>query len=80
MLGSDLRELRQRKGLKAKELAQMLDINEATLSRYERGHRPIPKTVQYASQYLCSGGAGERLVEALKEALNHAHYPNAVRD
>ena len=72
MLGSDLRELRQRKGLRAKELAQMLDINEATLSRYERGHRPIPKTVEYAARYICEETAGVRLISALQEALDYA--------
>lgn len=70
MLGNELVELRLRRGLKAKELAVRLDISPATLSRYERGHRNIPKTVEYAVRYVCEQTAGERLVSALKEAIN----------
>lgn len=72
MRGEELRQLRVARGLKSKELAMKLDIHEATLSRFEHGHRPIPKTVEYAARYICEETAGVRLISALKEALDYA--------
>jgi transcriptional regulator with XRE-family HTH domain len=76
MRGAELRDLRQTRGLKAKELARMLEIGDSTISRYERGHSRIPKSVEYATRWLCRDPAletsGERLLKALREALGHA--------
>ena len=73
MLGHELRDLRKAAGFKSNELAAMLDLDPSTLSRYERGRIPVPVPVALAARHLCqqqaSSPAGERLIEALKEAL-----------
>lgn len=72
MTGDELVQLRMSRGLKAKEMADLLGVSDATMSRYERGHRPIPKAVGYAAKYLCGDhvSVGERLVQVLREALH----------
>lgn len=85
MDGEELVELRLRRGFKAKEIAAMLGINDATISRYERGHRPIPKPVEYAVRYLCreTETPGQRLIAAMKEALDYvrdSRDTSGVRD
>jgi transcriptional regulator with XRE-family HTH domain len=73
MKGDELRQLRKARGYKAYELASKLDIGLTTLSRYERGHRPVPKPVEYAVRWLCRDPEGDtpgkRLIRALEEAL-----------
>jgi DNA-binding transcriptional regulator YiaG len=43
MAPKEVRRLRQRLGLTQVELAQRLDLNKMTVSRWERGLVPIPK-------------------------------------
>ena len=72
MTGEELVALRRRRGAKAYEFAHLLGIGVTTLSRYERGHKPIPKVVDYAARWLAlEETPGQRLVAALKEALEH---------
>jgi transcriptional regulator with XRE-family HTH domain len=71
MTGEELIALRKRRGAKAYEFANLLGIGVTTLSRYERGHKPIPKTVAYAARWLAlEETPGQRLVAALKDALD----------
>lgn len=70
MTGEELVALRRRRGAKAYEFARLLGIGVTTLSRYERGHKPIPKTVDYAARWLAlEETPSQRLVAALREAL-----------
>jgi transcriptional regulator with XRE-family HTH domain len=70
MTGTELADLRKRAGFKAYEFAGMLGVGVATLSRYERDHKRIPKTVEYAARWLVAEDSpGQRLVNALREAL-----------
>lgn len=77
MLGTELRDMRVMAGIKAKDLAMELGIADATLSRYENGHKDIPKLVQLATRYVCEKATdplltpGERIIEALKEAIDY---------
>lgn len=75
MLGIELVELRKAAEYKAYQLATVLDINPATLSRYERGRAPVPKLVEFAVRYLCEPSlapntAEQRLITAIKEVAN----------
>ena len=71
MTGEELVALRRKRGVKAYEFARLLGIGVTTLSRYERGHKPIPKTVDYAARWLAlEETPGQRLVAALKDALD----------
>ena len=75
MTGNELVALRRKRGAKAYEFADLLGIGVTTLSRYERGHKPIPKAIAYAASWLAlEETPGQRLVAALKEALE----PNGV--
>jgi transcriptional regulator with XRE-family HTH domain len=70
MTGEELVALRRKRGMKAYEFARLLGIGVTTLSRYERGHKPIPRTVNYAARWVAlEETPGQRLVAALKEAL-----------
>lgn len=70
MTGNELAALRRKRGWKAYEFAAMLGVGVATLSRYERGHKPIPKVVAYAARWLAQEDTpGQRLVSALRDAL-----------
>jgi transcriptional regulator with XRE-family HTH domain len=44
MLGSKLKELRESKGLMQRQLAALLEIDTAMISKIENGHKPINKT------------------------------------
>jgi transcriptional regulator with XRE-family HTH domain len=46
MTAQDLRECRERLGLTQAELAREVGVRSDTLSRWERGERKIPKTVE----------------------------------
>lgn len=77
MDGATLAALRKEAGLKGYELAQALDISPATLSRYERGHAPVPRMVSLAVRQLCvaprpTHKPEERLIDALKEFIKTA--------
>ncbi|MEG2957729.1 MAG: helix-turn-helix transcriptional regulator [Christensenellaceae bacterium] len=48
-----LKELRREKGIKQKELAELLDVSVATICRYERGERePDNKTLVKLANYF----------------------------
>jgi transcriptional regulator with XRE-family HTH domain len=66
--------LRKRTNLKAYEMAEKMGLSAATLSRYENGKAPVPKTVALAARYLCEQETGPvldtpetRLAEAVRE-------------
>jgi len=46
--GSEFRFVRKLAGLRANELAEMLDVRPETVSRWERGDVEIPRAVAYA--------------------------------
>jgi transcriptional regulator with XRE-family HTH domain len=46
MTGEELRECRERLGMTQAELAREVGVRSDTLSRWERGERKIPKTVE----------------------------------
>lgn len=77
MQGEDLRHMRITAGIKAKDLAHELGIADATLSRYENGHKDIPKLVQLATRYVCEKATdpvptpGEKIIEAMLEAIEY---------
>lgn len=77
MEGADLRQMRVSAGFKSKDLANQLGIAGATLSRYENGHKEIPKLVQYATRYLCEkatdpvASPGDKIITALVEAIEY---------
>lgn len=71
----ELLALRKTAGFNGVQLARALDMHPATLSRYERGHAPIPRLVELSVRYLCEPSlvpksAGERLVEVIKEVAS----------
>lgn len=78
MDGETLRNMRVEAGIKAKELASAMGIADATLSRYENGHKEVPKLVQLAARYLCekntTGPSAPTLsdlaITAIKEAID----------
>ena len=77
MRGHELKDMRVRAGFTARTLAEHLQVTPSTLSRYERDKRPIPKVVALAVRQVCEPrmapkSVGERLIEAMKEALDHA--------
>lgn len=51
--GEVLRGVRKSLGLKQTELAELLDIRPETISRYESGEQPVPRTVQLAVADIC---------------------------
>lgn len=52
-IGSRIRRARQRAGLKPRELAQRLDIDQRQLSRWENGHvAPSPRYMRRLEQEL----------------------------
>jgi transcriptional regulator with XRE-family HTH domain len=61
MNGSDLVALRKGAGLKANELAALLDISAATLSNYENDKSPIPVKIVLATRYLCEKNGNVRV-------------------
>ena len=72
MMAEEFRALRKAADYKAVDLAEALDLNPATLSRYERGHAPIPRIVELATRYLCERNLEppspeERLITAIRE-------------
>ena len=70
MTGAELRALRKRRGAKSYEFADLLGIGVTTLSRYERGHKEVPKAIGLAARWLAlEDTPGQRLVTALKQAL-----------
>ena len=75
MKGPDLKALRQRSGLRGYELAKLLELSPETISRYETGKVPVPKTVELATRYLCQSSLSAAdppevaLVKALKTLL-----------
>lgn len=75
MDGPTLKELRQSAGYKGAEISRKLGLCPQTWSRYENGHSPIPKTVEYATRFLCQPrpatlSAIDRLTSAIKEIAN----------
>lgn len=53
MLGERLKKARKKSGMTQKELAQKLNLTDATLNRYEKGHRkPDPKTLSKIAEIL----------------------------
>ena len=57
MSGEELRECREQLGLTQAELAHEVGVRSDTLSRWERGERKIPKTVEILVQrYLLPQG------------------------
>ncbi len=72
---TDLRALRTRAGLSAKFMATELGISPMTLSKYESGKAPVPRSVYLATRYLCQpvrATRADQLVQAIKEALEEA--------
>lgn len=72
MLPQEFKALRKAIGYKGYQLAEALDISAATVSRYERGHAPIPRVAELAVRYLCEPSvappsAEQRLIEAIRE-------------
>lgn len=75
MQKEELVALRKEAGYKSYQLADAIGICAATLSRYERGHKPIPPLVELSVRYLCEPRlapqtAEQRLVEAIKEVVS----------
>lgn len=52
MTGRELRDLRLRLEWTQEHMARKLGIARNTLSRYERGARPVPRAVELAAWYL----------------------------
>ncbi len=70
MLGWELRALRREAGVTSKDLAAKLGLDPSTLSRYEKGHLVVPKTVEYAALYLCRPETNaDRLAKALIDVV-----------
>ena len=71
MTGEELVALRKKAGWRAYKLAMAIEVSPAMLSKYERGHAPIPKKVELAARYLCEKTLvpKEPLVERLKAVL-----------
>lgn len=49
-----LQRLLDRAGISQRGAAKALEINERTMRKYVAGDAPIPKTVEYAIQWVCS--------------------------
>jgi transcriptional regulator with XRE-family HTH domain len=52
MTGEQLRIIREDLDLTQEQLADMLDINRRTISRWEQGQIPIPKAIDLAMEAL----------------------------
>jgi len=57
MTGKALRRLRLRAGLKQHELADLMGVTEAAISRWESGDRPIRASVENHVRLLVDTGA-----------------------
>ena len=52
MEGRELKRERLWMDLKQEDLAKILELTPATISRYENGAQAIPKTIEYSIKYL----------------------------
>jgi plasmid maintenance system antidote protein VapI len=59
MTALQLQRLLDRAGLSQRGAAKALEINERTMRKYCAGDSKIPKTVEYAIQWVCSTAAKE---------------------
>lgn len=56
-----LRDMREDRDLKQRELAEMLNVSQTTYSRYESGELDIPNRALLAKRnLLCSSFAGKK--------------------
>lgn len=84
MTGGELKALRKKVGLRAYEIAEMLEYSAAQWSAFENGRSPIPKVVALATRYLCSPtiteeSKGDKLIAVLKEVLEDGTQVSKVR-
>jgi plasmid maintenance system antidote protein VapI len=49
-----IQRLLDRSGISQRGAAKALEINERTMRKYCAGDAPIPRTVEYAIQWVCS--------------------------
>lgn len=46
MTGQELREIRKSRGMNQIEFSKLINRHSQTVSDYERGKKPIPKTIE----------------------------------
>jgi transcriptional regulator with XRE-family HTH domain len=51
--------VRRALGLRQDELAERLDVQPGTISRWEHGHSPVPRTVVLAMRWLVARASAE---------------------
>jgi len=55
MSSAELRQIRLQLGLSQMELAKILGVQQPTVSRWERGMSPVPKSAALVLRMLASG-------------------------
>jgi len=68
MTALQLQRLLDRAGLSQRGAAKSLEINERTMRKYVSGDLPIPRTVEYAIQWVCSQSITEANPVTLADA------------
>ncbi len=61
MEGKELKKRREKLGLTQTKLAEMLDVKQNTVYRWEAGKLPIAKTIELAFENIENKTAKERL-------------------
>jgi transcriptional regulator with XRE-family HTH domain len=77
--GDRLRAFRNRQGISQRRLAQLLGVNESTISRIEGGSRRPPRSAEFYNRLRALPGLGNDEFEGLLRSSGVPYWPSGDR-